>query len=290
MEIAELTTLLMDIRIDSELAAFIPPLQESERAGLEHSILTEGCRDPLVVWEETGILVDGHNRYAICTTHHITYTVKTLSFPNREAVFQWMIANQLSRRNLPPKFVSYLRGKQYLLEKQQGKRTDLTCGQFVHKSKTAQKLATEYGVNERTIRRDSDFAQQVDTITTTLGQQVRQEILSHYSPLTLTDIRKLAKVAKQSQVEAQSMYEQFKIPPKRSKSQTQPQEGVNYTPGQGCEYYVRLDEATWKRLRAYQEEVGTATLGGAVARLLDQVQSANSQGEVERLIALFSKN
>ena len=111
MEKEELTSLSMEICIDSELAALIPPLDESERIGLESSILAEGCRDPLVVWEETGILVDGHNRYAICTAHQIPYKVKMLSFPDREAVFSWMITNQLSRRNLPPKLASYLRDR-----------------------------------------------------------------------------------------------------------------------------------------------------------------------------------
>lgn len=241
------------------------------------------------MWQETGILVDGHNRYAICTAHQISYSVKMLSFPDREAVLSWMISNQLSRRNLPPKLASYLRGKQYLLEKQQGKRTDLTCGQNVHKFKTAQKLATEHGVNERTIRRDSTFATQADIITTALGKLVRQEILSRQSPLTLTDTQKLAKVAKHSKGEAQSMYEEFKVGPRRLKSRTQPQEGINYTPGQGCEYYVRLDEITWKKLQAYQESVGSATLGGAVARLLDQVYESDSQQEVEWLLSLLPK-
>ncbi len=41
----------------------------------------------------------------------------------------------------------------------------------------------------------------------------------------------------------------------------------------GCEFYVRLNEATWKKLNEYAEYVGTASLNGAVARLLREVYS-----------------
>ena len=48
------------MKIDKEFADLIPPLTEEEYKGLETSILNEGCRDALVVWNDT--LVDGHNR------------------------------------------------------------------------------------------------------------------------------------------------------------------------------------------------------------------------------------
>ena len=37
------------IVVDPELHALCPPLRDEERAGLEASIATEGCRDPLAV-------------------------------------------------------------------------------------------------------------------------------------------------------------------------------------------------------------------------------------------------
>jgi hypothetical protein len=50
---------------------------------------------------------------------------------------------------------------------------------------------------------------------------------------------------------------------------TQPKEGINYVPGVGVEWYVRVDDRTWNKLNQYAERVGTATLGGAIARLLE---------------------
>ncbi len=46
-------------------------------------------------------------------------------------------------------------------------------------------------------------------------------------------------------------------------------EGVNYVQGVGLEWYVRVDEATWNKLNKYAQKIGTATLGSAIARLLE---------------------
>lgn len=51
------------MRVDSEFRSLIPPLTDDEIQRLEASIMADGCRDPLVVWN--GVIVDGHNRYAI---------------------------------------------------------------------------------------------------------------------------------------------------------------------------------------------------------------------------------
>ena len=88
----------MGIKIDKEFAGLIPPLCPDERQQLEENIISEGCRDPLVVWN--GTLIDGHNRYEICTRNQIDYKVIEKDFKNRTEVILWMIANQFGRRNL----------------------------------------------------------------------------------------------------------------------------------------------------------------------------------------------
>ena len=84
--------------IDQEFAALIPPLTAEEYSGLEQSILSEGCRDAIILWNN--IIVDGHNRYRICKAHNIPYRTETKEFASREEVMLWMFQNQLSRRNL----------------------------------------------------------------------------------------------------------------------------------------------------------------------------------------------
>jgi len=89
-----------DPRVDPEFEALIPPLQNDELEGLERSILSEGCRDALVVWREERILLDGHNRLAICQQHSVEFDVVELSFGDRTAAKLWMLRNQLGRRNI----------------------------------------------------------------------------------------------------------------------------------------------------------------------------------------------
>jgi len=82
------------------LEAHIRKQSEEENYLLEESILADGCRDPLVVWEEENVLVDGHHRLAICRRHGIPYSVVYRSFSGIEAAKAWMDLNQLGRRNL----------------------------------------------------------------------------------------------------------------------------------------------------------------------------------------------
>ena len=88
----------MHISIDTEFKNLIPPLTAEEYAGLEESILSEGCRDAIVLWGET--IIDGHNRYEICTKHGVDFRTVQKDFDDRNAAKLWMMQNQLARRNL----------------------------------------------------------------------------------------------------------------------------------------------------------------------------------------------
>lgn len=99
------------ILIDKEFQALIPKLSEKEYAQLEANILADGCREPLVVWQfrneniDRGIssevvLIDGHNRYEICTKNHIEYEIVEYQFTDRDEAKLWIIKNQFGRRNI----------------------------------------------------------------------------------------------------------------------------------------------------------------------------------------------
>jgi N6-adenosine-specific RNA methylase IME4 len=121
-------TIPTELTIDPEFAALIPPLAPEEREQLERNILADGCRDPLTVWD--GVIVDGHNRYEICTRHGIEFDVEEKQFESRAHARIWMRENQKGRRNLSPAWLieMQLGNKADLLEigkKTQGTRTDL---------------------------------------------------------------------------------------------------------------------------------------------------------------------
>lgn len=88
------------LTIDPEFQNLIPPLSAEEREQLEVNIDTDGIREPLIGWEETGLLLDGHNRKAIADDNGYEYAVTWLSFPDRDAAKAWIIRNQFGRRNL----------------------------------------------------------------------------------------------------------------------------------------------------------------------------------------------
>jgi len=141
----------------------IPPLGQEELAQLEANVLAEGIREPLVVWKEQQVLVDGHNRYALAQKHGLDFRVQLKEFEGREAAKSWMINNQLGRRNLTPEQQSYLRGKRYESEKQQHGGNRKASSQNAN-LKTSDALAEAYKVSKDTIIRDAKFAKGVDLI------------------------------------------------------------------------------------------------------------------------------
>ncbi len=89
----------MNIVVNEELKAYIDPLTPQEHEALERSILAEGCRDALVLWGD--LLIDGHNRYGICTQHGLPFnTVQATRFQTMEDVHLWMIDQHLGRRSV----------------------------------------------------------------------------------------------------------------------------------------------------------------------------------------------
>ena len=143
------------MKIDKEFAELIPPLTDEEYKGLEASILAEGCRDALVVWGE--VLVDGHNRFKICTKHNIPFTTVQKEFADRNEVLVWMLQNQLSRRNLNDfQRIEMVRKCEHAVKAQakerQGTRTDLqTSGQnFPEVTRANDTLGELAGVSRKT--------------------------------------------------------------------------------------------------------------------------------------------
>jgi hypothetical protein len=198
----------MKVKVDEELRALIPPLAKEEYEQLEKNILEWGCLDPLKVWlipdSDEIILLDGHNRFAICSEHNVGFDTENIALIDRAAAIDWMIANQLGRRNLSAKQISYLRGKQQQQEKQ---RLTNPGGKNQHEVKsqnatqppedTAAKLAKQHGVNRATIHRDSDYAHAVDVIVAATAPEMQQQLLGVDSNLTKSATLKLADLAQE---------------------------------------------------------------------------------------------
>jgi len=79
------------LKIDSDFRNLIRPLSKKEYRQLEENLLSDGCLDPIIVWN--GVIVDGHNRYEICKRHNISFEVYEMDFESREEVFAWICAH-----------------------------------------------------------------------------------------------------------------------------------------------------------------------------------------------------
>jgi hypothetical protein len=201
-----LEAIKQNIIVLDELKNFIPPLHSEEYTQLEQNIIAHGCKDALVVWEATQnqigqegneptfVLIDGHNRFSICRKHHLAFNIQLLQFPSLKEAKDFMIDLQLGRRNLTPPQVSYFRGLRYNNEKVEKGKYDRENhkGQNVpyDGTTTAQRLASEYNVNEKTIKRDAEYAAGLSK----LSDKFRGDILAGKQNVDKALVQKLAKV------------------------------------------------------------------------------------------------
>lgn len=157
----------MTIQINEELRTYIDPLSADEYAALERSLLAEGCRDALVLWGD--VLVDGHNRYALCTKHRIEFkTTQNTRFKSMDDVRLWMIENHLGRRSVSDfqRGVLALRKKAILEQRQQERQAQQTdSGQSDEAATSATQSAEPVAIPNR-----QALARAARVSSNTLGQ------------------------------------------------------------------------------------------------------------------------
>ncbi|WP_224995108.1 hypothetical protein [Cesiribacter sp. SM1] len=189
-----------EIIILPELESFVTPLSKESFDQLETNIVREGIREPLMVWPREGkdILIDGHNRYRIALKHGLSFKRIRKIFDDIGQAKQWMVENQLGRRNLTDLEMSYFRGLLYNQSKQGwgGVRfLDETAG------RTVEKIADEFKVNQKTIQRDELLYQGLERI----GRQdpsLKRQILSGDVKVPKGKLQQIASAADDSTVKA----------------------------------------------------------------------------------------
>jgi N6-adenosine-specific RNA methylase IME4 len=163
------------MEIDNEFRNYIRPLSNEEFEKLEASILSEGIRDPLVIWQ--GILLDGYHRYKIAQEHGLEYKTVEVELPDRDAAKEWILVNQLGRRNLTEQEASYYRGKLYESRKLNHGGDRKSTGNNFPLKNTADTIGDEYGVTGRTVKNDAQFSKAVDKVAIEIGEEAKQAIL-----------------------------------------------------------------------------------------------------------------
>ena len=142
------------IIIDKEFKSLIPPLTKEEYNNLEESLRAEGCRDPITLWND--IIVDGHNRYEICSRWDIPFRMVYKGFSSRHEAISWICLNQLARRNISEEAFRYLVGKRYDAEKQIAQHKNFTGrNQYSGKTNEAASPAAQLEYSDPNQRRTS---------------------------------------------------------------------------------------------------------------------------------------
>lgn len=94
---------IQDIGTDPELASFLPPLTPDEKAALAADIDANGYTDPIIVWLNHAVIVDGHNRFddwkARGSDPDNAPDIIERRFADKAEVMLWMANRQSSRRN-----------------------------------------------------------------------------------------------------------------------------------------------------------------------------------------------
>ena len=141
---------MTQLKTDPEFKDLIPPLTKAEYHQLEQNILTQNqCHNAIQIWK--GIIIDGHNRYAICQEHNIPYRTAPVSFKSRNDAKLWIITNQLGRRNLTDAArISLALSQATLLQEKARQNRRIPGAKPVHVRKT---IAAWAGVSEHTVHK-----------------------------------------------------------------------------------------------------------------------------------------
>ena len=210
------------ITIDDEFALACPKVAKEESLALERNLVkSKRCKVALVLWRFNGlyILIEGHHRLFYCLKHQLSFRVEFLDLPGREAALQYIRDEQIGRRNLSDEGAACGRGDRYNRERfahgghRAGIQDEGATGHIAHLT-TARRLADEYGVDERTIRRDGKLAEAMRGIVGNCGLEARHALLARGSGVSRAAIGRLAEMEASEQRDAvDRFFETEKLPP-----------------------------------------------------------------------------
>jgi hypothetical protein len=175
----------MELKIKEEFKKLIPPLTPDEYKQLETNCIEEGIRDAIITWN--GYIIDGHNRYKIAQDWQLSFKSISKNFDSEFDVVEWMLVNQLGRRNITPEQKDYLIGKKYENEKQRQGRPENKLDKM--STLTSQKIANEVGISDRQVIRNEQFAKGIDK----MNDDLKNVVLQGKSSLNKQDIQIIAK-------------------------------------------------------------------------------------------------
>lgn len=199
---------IYNLKINKHFKKLISPISLKDYKHLEESILKNGCREPLIVWRN--MIIDGHNRYEICTNFKVPFNIKEVDFDNINEVTSWICINQIRRRNISEETRRYLIGKRYDSEKVLGiklppdlnKNAKNNIDISIYKNaedketctQTVERFSEEFNLSERTIRQYASYSRIIDELTKD-EPELMSEILAGKVKISYKNILKLSRLS-----------------------------------------------------------------------------------------------
>lgn len=92
------------------------PFQQGQQNEFEKSLMREGCKEPIIVWN--GVIIDGHKRYRFCCDEGIEYSVEEKKFSSEEEAISWVCRKHIPIYEMKTSAYRYLAGKLYIAQRQ----------------------------------------------------------------------------------------------------------------------------------------------------------------------------
>ena len=161
-----------ELTIDPRFRDILPNLTVEEYKTLRANCRADGkINEPIILWGDTQIIVDGHNRYKIAKECGLPFEIERRHFDSFDDAIAWAINNQFGRRNLSGAKASLLRAR-----KVEGKRLE--------------DVASVVGVSARQLRTDRKVAEALEVVPEPLREKVQEQC-------TQADLLTLAKLGEE---------------------------------------------------------------------------------------------
>lgn len=189
---------------DTDFASLSIPAEGEELRLLERSIMEEGCKHPITVWN--GYILDGYKRYKICRSEGVGFQVEALEAGSKEEAACWACRQKL--RGLPHYSAAYryLSGKLYLFQKAamdkpspaSGGTSGISggpAGKGIPRKKASSVLAAELGIDPATVMRYGKYADALEKVGE-LEPQLFRAVLSGTLKIPKKGILEMAQMDK----------------------------------------------------------------------------------------------
>lgn len=185
------------LHINPKFESALPYLNKNEYRALEKSILEEGVRNPIIVWDNT--IIDGHHRYKICIKHGIPFETVEKKFESEDEAYFWILREQFSRRNQTMFGRGITIGRYYNKMKKTKRGKNRKPGDPLPKM-TSHIVAKIFGVSPNTVLKWGKIARHFENVI----PELQQRFLTNEIPFRLIQVLMYLPLKEQQQLRRMS--------------------------------------------------------------------------------------